>query len=512
MKRFLPLALLPLLLLTGCPEDVPNVECTWMLPGPDIDRLASAEGVTLRVNVAGVYTDAELPAVHFFSDVDGKLLESGILIADAGCADGCPAGDRYEGTLSPGSHTLSGQALTPLGTVACEASKTLTVNSPPSISDVVFSPVAPNTGDDISYEATSSDADGDTVTVSASWTGPDGQELVGETLTSLNTAAGETWTLSVVPRDGLDVGEAFTAELVIANTPPAAPLVSISPDPGRVDAQLRCDVTNLDDLDPDGDDLSVSWSWTVDGGDAGVDAAVVTPDATAAGEEWVCAAVIDDGTDSSDPGTASTTIVSDISPPASGLLENEATISGIRGLQYTGDANTVGYPGDVDGDGLADFVLTVNDEVCDIFCDGVGHAYLFLGSNVGPTSLDDADADFLGPSGFDMHGPWRAGDLNGDGIDDLVFPHASATQPTQSGGSGVYVLFGTSEGFSGEIDLDDEASGAVRIKNHEGEQLGPRPPPRRGPPPPPQPPRARWGGGGRAAGGTSTATASPSSR
>ena len=475
MKRLVLLACLPLMLsLLGCPP-VPDVECLWQLPGTDTDRLASTDGVTLRISVAGSYTAEDLPAVHFFSDVESKLLESGILVADSGCADGCPAGDRFEGILTPGTHVLSAQALTPQAAVACEASKSLTVNSPPSVTSVTFTPETPLTGDDITYVATTSDPEDDAVTVSGSWVGPDGQELVGESLNNLNTAAGETWTLSVAPRDGMDLGQVFSADVTIANTPPTEPTVVIDPSPGRVDAQLRCAVTDLDDLDPDDDELTVLWSWTVDSADAGIVTDVVTPDLTLAGEEWECTAAVDDGTDTGPSSSASTTIADDITVPATVALDDEDVVTGVRGLQYVGGANKVGYPGDVDGDGLADFVLTVNDEVCDIFCDGVGHAYLFLGSSPVPGDLDDADADFIGPTGFNMLAPWAAGDLNGDDIDDLVFPHASATQATTGGGSGVYLLFSSEDGFSAFTDLDDEESGAVRIKNQDGEHLAPSP-------------------------------------
>jgi hypothetical protein len=470
MKRSLALIALPVLfLLTGCPENVPNVECAWDLPGAEIDRLPSAEGFTLRVEVAGIWEAEELPAVRFSSDVDGELFLSSIAIDDAGCEEGCAAGQRYEEPVSPGAHTFKAEALTPQGAVACEATRALTVNTPPTVDSLTVTPENPMTGEDVTYVAVTSDVDGDEVSVSNFWSGPEGQELVGDTLTNIQTSVGQLWTLSAVPRDGFDAGVAFTLELTIANTPPLAPTVAISPVPGRIEAALVCEVLDLDELDPDDQELTVSWSWTRDGSDAGVDGAIVAPELIGADETWVCSAVVSDGVHDSPVGTATSDVVDSLAVPTTLALDDQNVITGIAGSQFTGDVGTVGSPGDIDGDGLADLVLTVNDDVCDVFCDGQAHAYFFAGSSPMPTSLDDADADFLVPAGFKAYAPWRAGDLNGDGIDDLVLPHRTVT-PTTAGGSAVYILFGSVDGFTGTIDLA-LADGSSQIINGDGFEI-----------------------------------------
>jgi hypothetical protein len=464
------------LLLTGCPEDVPEVTCTWQQPGGDIEVLAAEGGLTLRIAVTGTFTGDDLPAVHFFSDLDGKLLESGIAISDSGCAvDGCPAGDRYEGSLSPGRHRFYAQALTPLAAVACEAEAAITVNTPPTVADILFSPAAPGTDDDIEVTATASDADGDAVTLTAVWAGPDGQELLGEVLTNINTSTGQTWTVTVTPRDGLDAGAPLTAELVIGNTPPQMPSVAIGPDPGREDAVLSCWVTDLDDLDPDDPQtLSVSWSWTVNGDDAEVTEGAVTPDLITAGDDWVCSAVVNDGEDDSPPGSAATTVIDALTVPGSIDLEGQTVLQGTNASQFTGDVGTVGSPGDIDGDGLAEFIITVNDEVCPLACDGRGYAYLFAGGGPAGDGIEDATATFIGPVGFKLYAPWPIGDVNGDGIDDLILPHRSVIASLSEGGSAVFIVFGSADGFVGEIVLDDltETGAATRIKNREFETMG----------------------------------------
>ncbi|MEE2830508.1 MAG: FG-GAP repeat protein, partial [Myxococcota bacterium] len=318
---------------------------------------------------------------------------------------------------------------------------------------------------------TAEDSEDDEVFVSNIWRGPDGQELLGDTLTSIQTQTGEVWELEVYPRDSLDDGPVFITEILIGNTAPIAPSVSISPQPGRTEAVLGCSVATLDDLDPDeGQDLSLSWSWTRDGLDAGITEATVAPSNLSAGEEWICSAVVNDGQADSPPGTASTTIVPDLLAPSELQLEDQSAYRGLSQEQYIGNVDGIGSPGDINGDGLSDFVIPANDEVCDLFCEGQAHAYLFLGGSSVGGDLEDADADLLVPPGFKVQAPWPVGDLNGDGIDDLLLPFEDGAGATTAiYGSGFYLVFGSTEGWSGELDMSAMGS---RILNPSGEAIG----------------------------------------
>ncbi|MBN94765.1 MAG: hypothetical protein CL928_11955, partial [Deltaproteobacteria bacterium] len=112
MKRLtLPVfALFYGLLLGGCPETVPDVQCAFQLPGPDTERVPSRSGFNLVIRVTGEFTAEELAAVHFVSDVedadsgyeDGIVLEAAISMDDGGCANGCQAGGRVETAITPG--------------------------------------------------------------------------------------------------------------------------------------------------------------------------------------------------------------------------------------------------------------------------------------------------------------------------------------------------------------------------------------------------------------------------
>ncbi|MCO4772822.1 MAG: VCBS repeat-containing protein [Deltaproteobacteria bacterium] len=463
MKRQLsPILLLSGLILTGCPTNVPDVSCIFNLPTPG--RVSSTGGFNLLVTVNGSFDPAELPAVHFTSDLDGLILESGINTEGDCVIDGCPAGGRLEDAISPGTHVITAEALTPSGAAACAATVTIAANAPPALSSVTIAPATPVTGDDLSFTFEASDAEGDEVQVAASWAGPDGQTVAGETVSNINTAAGDEWTVTLTPRDGMDSGTAMSQSVTIGNTAPTAPTVVIGPDPGRENAALRCAVTDLDDLDPDGgQELTVSWSWTVDGADAGETSAVVLAEDQDAGELWECTAVVNDGTADSAPGSASTTVLDVLTVPGQAALTGLPVVNGTS-LQRLGESGKISSPGDIDGDGLADFLVLENSSVTVNGMGqgtGNGHAYFFSGASVaaasGPWDTSDADADIVGPDGLRLSVAYGAGDINGDGVGDLVIGYKHVSLPNTSTGTGVYLLYGESTGLPSIVDLETDA-------------------------------------------------------
>ncbi len=492
---------LTVFLLSACVEDIPEVECGWVLPEPATQRVPSRSGFNLRIQVIGTYTAEQIPAVRFFSDVeaanssypDGMLLESGIAVDETvGCATGCLAGGRLETAITPGQHQITARALTPRGNTACEATISVTANSPPVVNAITLIPSAPGTAENIDFTAEVSDAEDDTYQISNTWMGPKSKEpLLGATLTPLHTTVGEVWRLSVSADDGTDRGDALEQEFTIANTPPQAPTVTIHPIPARLDSTLSCTVSNLESLDPDDQALEARWSWQVDSVDAGIDTPQVDGSETAAGEVWACSAVISDGIDESAPGGADTTVLPQLAATSPIEADTLPLITGMSVSQAIGDSSQTGSPGDINGDGFTDVVLTANAGICQTVapfdCNGQAHAYLFSGtSGDAPTSVTQHVTDFRPPPGVRIQAPGWIGDLNGDGIDDLTLAYRTANALTTateeidswnpgSGTSGIYLVFGDAAGYDAVVDLETDAVKITATAESWGTLLSPSP-------------------------------------
>jgi hypothetical protein len=118
-----------------------------------------------------------------------------------------------------------------------------------------------------------------------------------------------------------------------------------------------------------------------------------------------------------------------------------------------------GYPivgaGDVNGDGFDDILIGAN-----LNCDGgyeAGKVYLVFGKSSGfemDQNLSTADASFLGENPNDWAGfsLAAAGDVNGDGFDDiLIGSHLNSEFQTNAGQ--VYLIFGKASGWTGNVSL-----------------------------------------------------------
>lgn len=128
---------------------------------------------------------------------------------------------------------------------------------------------------------------------------------------------------------------------------------------------------------------------------------------------------------------------------------NGFVLEGIKDNDDLGEA--VSSAGDVNGDGLDDLIVGAP---------GAGKSYVVFGRNGGfESSLGLADLD--GQNGFALVGDANvgasvsgAGDVNGDGIDDVIVGGSrSAPDGTATGAS--YVVFGSSAGFDSSVALSE---------------------------------------------------------
>ena len=184
-------------------------------------------------------------------------------------------------------------------------------NTAPVVSSVTLSPSTVYTSDTLTATVVSSDADGDSLTTSYAWTV--GGSLVSATSATLSGASyfskGQAVYVTVTANDGTTSTALTSSSVTVSNTAPTAPVVEVTPADAVSGDDLTCTVTTAS-TDVDGDALTYSFAWDVDGVDytSATDSATdsVVDGADVGGDEtWTCEVVAGDGTGTSGVGTDS---------------------------------------------------------------------------------------------------------------------------------------------------------------------------------------------------------------
>jgi hypothetical protein len=192
------------------------------------------------------------------------------------------------------------------------AETAVVVNSAPEMISVTLAP-SPEAGTDdiITATVSTSDDDGDSVAVGYEWfvngvsAGQSTPTLDGTTY----FAKGDTLFVTATPTDGSDAGAALSSAVVaVVNTAPTSPVVEVTPErPVAGDHDLQC-VIVTESQDADGEAVSYTFAWSVDGVDAGNSTSTVATADIQAGETWECVVTPDDGEEVGLAGVASTIV------------------------------------------------------------------------------------------------------------------------------------------------------------------------------------------------------------
>ncbi|MEL6789220.1 MAG: choice-of-anchor Q domain-containing protein [Pseudomonadota bacterium] len=158
---------------------------------------------------------------------------------------------------------------------------------------------------------------------------------------------------------------------------------------------------------------------------------------------------------------------------------NGFVIDGVSAADRSGAA--VSAAGDVNGDGIDDILIGAPNANPGGAGDA-GQVYVVFGSTTGfSTTFDLASLD--GTNGFALSGSTfldgagvsvaNAGDVNGDGLDDVIIGATGADINGANAGA-AYVLFGSDDGFAADIDLGtlDGGDGFVIAGLSAGDSLG----------------------------------------
>ena len=304
-----------------------------------------------------------------------------------------------------------------------------------------------------------------------------------DTLTSADTSAGTT--IASASAEGSDTSASTTGtESSSGGSTGPLNMAPVAADDAAYTVQdealaVTADVGVLaNDVDGDGDALTVSDADAVSqyGGTVMVEADGAIAYAPAPGF-WGPDTFEYTVTDGVDEATGTVTI--HVAPHLVPLGDVAMGISGfILNGELIGDrsGHAVSLAGDVDGDGLDDVIIGANR--ADPNGSDSGRAYVVFGkADTEPVQLAEIVA---GNGGFALHGEAmddnagisvsRAGDVDGDGLDDVIVGAQYAD--ANGGDSGrAYVVFGKADGAG--VDLEDVAAGVGGF-SLEGEAAGDR--------------------------------------
>jgi hypothetical protein len=245
-------------------------------------------------------------------------------VSYAWSVDGADAG--YDTPLLPATATSRGSSVT--CTVTPEAggvvglprtsAPVVVLNAPPVVGAVTLTPPSPTVGQALSCQASGlSDPDGDTVTVAWSWE-VDGlaQPTTTETLPAPPRGAGVR--CGATPNDGLlDGTTVWSLPVTTVNGAPVAEIPTITPSPATTVDELTCQTAGA--TDPDGDPVTLSVTWRVDGAVVATDTETLDAGIARRGDSVSCEVTPDDGTVLGDTVSSAAIVLLNAAPSATGV-------------------------------------------------------------------------------------------------------------------------------------------------------------------------------------------------
>lgn len=277
-----------------------NASTTVMNSVPVFDAAAS-------ITPSTVYTISALSCSGTATDADGNTPTLTYLWENT--TTGTTLGTADSITLTPSDASKDDNirctitATDGIDTETSVANATV-MNATPTVDSLSLTPTTVYTNTDIQAVATGSDVEGSTLTWNYTWfvDGVQVQDGTSDTLASSFFVKDEVVSVDVTVTDGDDTSATSTDSVTVSNALPTAPVVSITPTEPEIGVDDLLCAVDTDSTDVDGDSISYTFEWTVNGvafnsaTDSATDSLVDAADITD-GDEWICTVTPDDGTD-----------------------------------------------------------------------------------------------------------------------------------------------------------------------------------------------------------------------
>lgn len=324
---------------------------TAVIAGPQNGAVyREGEPIALEVDTSDAEDAPTALTVAWASDLDGPLgtTQPGI--------DG--RATLPVDTLQSGNHVLS-VTVTDTDGLATTQFVAVAVNAPPLAPGCTIEPAPLRTADDVDAVITEPavDPNGQPVTYTYRWFRNDTlvPTEVQARVPSSRTTRGDRWRAEIRASDGLDTGPACAATATVANTAPQVHAANLGPGPFDTRFDIPCVVASSSD--DDGDPISYTYRWFVNGSPASATSAALPRAAFVRGDEVACEVTPRDGREAGAPFTTAAVSV-DNAPPA--VSEPSVTPAGPQAFETLGCVYTFTDP---DGDADASTVSwTVNGQ------------------------------------------------------------------------------------------------------------------------------------------------------